>query len=539
VTTATLGRRAAGRLVTLTFVVGVALVIHTQTQPEISDPIGYLYAGEQLARGEGLSYQDSNNEIAGPYFTLYAFQVSRPDNAAHYLGFPPGLPLLLAGGVVAGGDSRAMYYVVPLLAVLALAATYYLGVELTDDAAVGLWAALLLAASAAFWRFGTDAWSEIPATLVAALGVALFLHSRKKDDVGLSILAALVLSFGNFIRYTNVVFIAALVIYELYAARRTLLTDRQRRPFWIVCAVGVAAIPLFNHFYYGGALVTSYSPTHGWYPLPPFSLAYALGPSFVNGYSLRESLKTLWLNFPILILLAPAGWHLLPAKARVLTLAAVGFGLLAYIFYAFAPTDINSRFLLPIFPFLCVTIGQLIAVLLRRTRRPAVRRVIGIALVAGLVWLVAGHWDELRARNENSRNIVALGRQLAEATEPNAALLSYAYNDLIAVYGRRSALNYRRIPPSDPVLGRYRTEKLEACLVGSIDRLLVQSVPVYYIVDAQPPYWDSLAILQRHFALIESGDNPPVYRIGERISDALLDETGCRLPQAHAGDEHE
>ena len=514
--------------------IAAALLSLTQTQADVSDPVGYLYAGQRLAEGNGLSFEDPYNEVAGPYFVPYAFQVSRPGDAAHYLGFPPGFPILLAGGSLAGADARAATYVVPLLAVLSLVATYYLGRYLSGDRSSGIWAAGVLAATVGFWQFGTAAWSEVPAMLAVAAGSALFLRSRLHEAhrTHFALLAAAVLSFGTFVRYTNIAFLGALAVYDLWTARRAILTERWRWTFWATAAVGVAAIPVFNHFYYGGALVTSYSPLHGWYPSPPFALAYALGPSFVNGYSLRESLKALWQNFPVTLLLSPVGLALLPGAARVLAGAAIVLGLLPYTVYAFAPAGINSRFLLPLFPFLAVAIGHLIASILRRLRRPWVQAGVALGIAVGLLLPAAAQWDDLRTRNKNSAATVALVRDLTDDLEPEAVVLSYVYNDLVIVYGDRSALNYRRIPASDPALGRYRLEMLEPCLVGSINRLLARSVPVYYFADAQPPYWDSLAILQRHFRLTELAGNVPTYRIEGKLDGPALDESMCGFPQS-------
>lgn len=514
----------------LVLAVAVAFIFSrlAETQPAISDSIGYLYAAQRLATGQGPSYEDPHNDIAGPYFVPYAFQVSRPGDSRHYLGYPPGFPLLLAAGELVG----AIHTVVPVLAGLAVLATFALGRALAGNDLTGLLAAVVLVAAPAFWRFGTAAWSEVPATLAVAAGVVFYLHSRRPGRRGLilSLLAAAVLTFGHFIRYTNVAFLGALAIYELYTARRMLLAERWRWPFWIAAAAGVLAIPLFNHFYYGGALVTSYSPAHGWYPYPPFSLAYALGPSFVSGYSLRESAQTLWQNFSVALLMAPPGWWLLPAGGRVLAGTALLCGLLPYAIYAFAPTGINSRFLLPIFPFLAVTIGQLLALILGRLVHPAARVVVGLALAIGLLFLMAGYRETLLERNDASRAAVAQAGSLAAATEPDAVIMSYAYNDQLAIYHGRSVLNYRRIPSSDKERGAYRMEMLEPCLVGAVDRLLAQSIPVYYIEDQQPSYWDSLAILQRHFALGEPVQQPPVYRVLGRTSANIFDESLCRFP---------
>ena len=510
----------------LALLVAALFIRLAEVEPVVSDPIGYYYAAEQLAQGQGLTYEDDYNAIAGPYFVLYAFQVTRPNDPAHYLGFPPGFALLLWPGAAVG----AAHVVTPLLAALTIVAAYFLGKYLTDDPWVGAWAAVLLSTTAAFWRFGTAAWSEIPATLAATAGVTLYLRSRRgTGSLFFSLAAATVFTFGHFIRYTNVVFLAAAALYELYTARGGLWRERWRWPFWLAAAVGLAAIPLFNHFYYGGALLTSYSATHGWYPLPPFALAYALGPSFVDGYSLRESLKTLWANFPLMLLLVPAGWWLLPRDARLLVAAAVGFGLLPYVVYAFAPSGINSRFLLPFFPFLCVALAQLIAVTLRRLN-PPLRQAAGLALVIAVFLPVPGHVAAMNERNVASHTTVETVRAFTVGLEQDAVVMSYAYNDLIAVYGDRSVLNFRRIPTSDAALGRYRLEMLEPCLVGAVDRLLAHSIPVYTVVEQPPASWDTHAILERHFTLAEPVGNPPLVRILSRAGDAPLDESSCRFP---------
>lgn len=496
----------------------------TEPEPAISDAIGYLVAGTRLAEGHGPSFEDANNDFAGPFFMPLAFQVSRPGDARHFLGFPPGFPALLA----VGARLNAIHAMVPLLAGLTVATTYFLGLALGASRGASLWAAGILAATAAFWQFGTAAWSEIPATLAVAAGMALYVRSRPPDGrAWLWLPAAIVLSFGHFVRYSNVTFLAAPAIYELYTARGKLLTERGRWPFWIAIAAGLVAIPLFNHTYYGGALLTSYSPSHGWYPSPPFAIGYAWGPSFVNGYSLRESLKTLWGNFPVLLLLAPWGLWRLPRPGGVLAAAAILFGLLPYAFYAFAPAGINSRFLLPVFPFVAVAVGAALADLLPRLPRP-LGWAAGTAIIAALLILVSGHWTAVTEANAAGRSTVARVRQLVAPLEPEAVVLSVTYNDLIAVYGQRSVLNYRRIPISDPTLGRYRTEMLEPCLAGSVARLRDRAIPVYYIVDQQSPAWDPLPILQRHFTLTELGGDTRIVRVGERVaSGEPLDESLC------------
>lgn len=80
-------------LVTLTGVAFIFLVLET---PMISDAAGYEYAAKRLASGNGLSFEDPNNELTAGFFAPFAFQIKHIGDSRLYLGFPPGFPLLLA-----------------------------------------------------------------------------------------------------------------------------------------------------------------------------------------------------------------------------------------------------------------------------------------------------------------------------------------------------------------------------------------------------------------------------------------------------------
>lgn len=367
-------------LVALVVLLGVAFFLLTETVPNISDTIGYVYAGERLANGDGPTFEDPNNQVAGAYFSLYAFQIERPDDPRFFLGFPPGFPLLLALGQRLGGPG-AIHYVVPLLAVAGLAVTYGLARLLGGNAWTAVWSALVLALTPAYWEFGTAAWSEMPAMVVMVGGICFYLLSRQPGRTDrqvhvFSLLAAVLIGYSFFIRYANVSVLPALVLYELAAGPSSILRERRRWSFYGLIALALGAMLLFNQVYYGGWQQTSYSPAHGWYPQSPFSLAYAFGPSFVNGYSLLESFRSLVHNFSFLLLLVPIGWMLLPRRSGLLAAAATLATLGLYAVYAFAPTGINSRFLLPAYPFLALAIGVTVSELGqrlpgRRWRAPA------------------------------------------------------------------------------------------------------------------------------------------------------------------------
>jgi 4-amino-4-deoxy-L-arabinose transferase-like glycosyltransferase len=495
---------ARGGLVACVILVGVAFFLLAQTLPNISDTIGYVYAGQRLASGEGLTYSDENNRLVSPYYSLYAFQIRRADDLRMYLGFPPGFPILLAGAIELTGQPEAIHYVVPLMAALGLVATFCLGTLVSKSEWTGLWAVALLALAPIYWEYGTASWSEIPSLAFVTAGVCFHILSQAEkrprwQATVLQICGGGLISFSFFIRYANVIVVPALLVCKVAMADRQRLKERQTWPFWSLVALGLVAIPVFNQLYYGGALLTSYSPEHGWYPWSAFSPSYALGPSPVNGYSLIEALKTLWENYPGLLLAVPVGWLLLDRRWTLL-IAGIPLGLMAlYSFYAFAPTGVNSRFLLPVFPFLCVAIAQTISFIGKRFLNQRQRWVMGMVMAVMLCLPIPARVGQLRSRNLGDAAMVETMRSMTASTPGNAVFLSYVYNDQIAFYGGRSVLNYRRIPPSDPETGRYRMETFEQRLVQSIDQLLAGGIPVYYVEDKSPPFWDSLAILQRHF----------------------------------------
>jgi len=124
---------------------GVVYVLHAQTATEGMDTTGYVYAAEQLARGQLPRYCNDYNELIGPYFTYYAFSANpNVPGPCRFYSYPIGFPLLLAGARWLTGHPQAVYYVVPLLALWGLVGVFVLGWLLFESLWGGLWAALWL-----------------------------------------------------------------------------------------------------------------------------------------------------------------------------------------------------------------------------------------------------------------------------------------------------------------------------------------------------------------------------------------------------------
>lgn len=518
-------------LLAFLFVVGLRLFSLAQEFPLISDSIGYVYAAERLVEGEGLSYEDSYNQSTNPYFSLYAFQIRQDNREGFYLGFPPGLPILLATGMFFLGQELATRFFIPLLAILGVYTTILLGELLGERRLIGLVAAVFLVTTVAFWEFGTSVWSEIPSMTIVTAGFYFFIRSRNVKNsnrklVLFSVASGLLFVFSFFIRYANVMLMPATGLYELFHSGKRLWQKPAHWVFFTVIGLGFVGILLFNNSYYGGYTVTSYSAVHGWYPHPAFSSSYIWGPSFVNGYSLREALKTLWSNFFVFLIFMPVGWLQMKRPFGILTAMSILIMVAFYSFYAFAAADINSRFLLPIFPLIAISIAVGIVFVLEKIPTVPARTIVIVISCVVLFWALPDHFSQIQKRNQDAANTAVKMREMVSFSTPESVFLSYRFNDQLRYYGERSVLNYRRIPPSDAERGSYLIkEYLEPCLVQTVDELLEQDVPVYYVLDSNPSFWDSFDIIQNNYETELQYTGPEIYKItgiGMRLSPLEL-----------------
>jgi len=497
--------RWAARLLAAGLVLATAagLLMLVERESLIGDSLGYLHAAQRIAAGFGPTYDDPNNALAGPYFSLFAFQIQRPDTHLLYLGFPPGLSLLLALPLMFDPSTLLVHWVVPFTALATLLLSGWLAWLVTQNHWAPVWTMLLLAVTPALWFFGTAVWSEFPSAAAITGASALYLYASGRPHRGWVELvlygaSGLLLAYSVFIRYSNVVVAPVLLLYDGAALWRQPGKVARRWPLWLLIGLAVAAIPLFNHVYYGGWNLTSYSPVHGWYPMPAFSPGYAFGPSFVDGYSFPTGLATLWRNFGLFLLLAPVGWVLLRRTGALLAGAALATFAI-YAIYAFAPAGLNARFLIPAMPMLAVGAAvAVVRILERLPRLPAALLAVALLLLAGLP--LPGAVEAAVARNAGNGQRVAQVRAVAAATPADAVFLSYPWNDLLAVYGGRSVFNYRRTLVADAATRTYRTEQVEPTITAVVTTLLEEGKPVYF-VELESSFLPKLPeLLQTNFA---------------------------------------
>lgn len=513
-------------LVALALVIGPGLAMYTgytQTTVDGWDPVAYLYAGQRIAEGHGPTICHPYNEAIGPYFTLAGFNVQVSRGPCLYLNYPPGFPLLLAAAQVLTGLPDTALYVPAFLGALGLLVTFALGAALFDRW-VGLVGAAVLALTPVYLDASTSPWSDLAGTVFVMGGLALHLlgqsslaEHKSRPAIAAACGSGLIL-YGLFIRYTNAIVLLPLALYILVSQKKDAFKHISHWLFSGLTVLGFVGILLFNHMYFGGYLTTGYSPRHGWYTWPAFSLRYAWGPSPVGGESLKAAFETVRQNLGWLLLPGLVGMVTMPPRKKLLLGGLILSFVLLYGLYAFPARGVNARFLLPVFPPLALVVAYGLRYGVQRwgwaDRRGWLSALAGGALLLLVLGLpLPRHLRDLQERNERSSQVVMTVQALVEHSEPDTVFLAYSLNDPIFFYGKRLTLFYRRLPPLDPTSGDYRWDKFESLLIEAVTNLLERGVPVYYVQDSSPPFADSLNILMRQFVLEPQQTTPITYRV--------------------------
>jgi len=488
------------------------------------DPLAYLYAAERVADGEPPAYCHPYNEEIGPYFTLAGFNVRGAEPGCLYLNYPPGFPLLLAAAQKLIPLPDAMYVVPALFGATGLLVTYALG-RLWLDVRTALTAMVILMLTPVYLQFSTSVWSDLPVSVMLFGGLALLVWAERRPSAklqgGCAFVAGLVIGCGLYGRYSAAVFLVPVALYLVSGKPiSSLLKSPTVWGFSLSVVIVFLGIAAYNHVFYGGVLMTPYSVEHGWYDWPKFSLQYALGQSPVGSGSLLAEVETLWETFGYLLLVAAIGIGATPRRARWVVLTGLGCFLVFYGLYAFPARGINARFVLPMLPF----VAFLLAAGFWRPSWPrewalwSWRGVVFIVIAIELIVPLPGTLRQLSSRNVATKAYVDHTIAVAELTEPDAVILAYHGNDALAYHGDRLTLFYRRVqrPVGDTASA---SDYFEQHLALSVTSLLNRGVPVYYLLDAQPSFRDSLAILERNFAVRSIAAEVQLYRI-TRLHDA-------------------
>jgi hypothetical protein len=454
---------------------------HTAFVAAGSDAYGYVSQAHMWATGTLRQPEPLMQELEGllPREALapLAYRPA-PDAAAIVPVTSPGLPLLMAIFEMAAGPA-AVFAVGPLLAALAVWATYLLG-RVVCRPWTGVMAAVLLAASPAFlFQLTSSPMSDIPAAAFWTLSlVAAHRQTRWSGFASGSAAGAAILVRAN---------LAPLV---LVPAAMVLLRGPERRRALAAFAAGVVPSVVFiaalYTYWYGSPVNSGYGS---------LEQLYSLGNLWPN--LTRYSTWLVSSQTPLVLVAATA--PLLVDCRRAAALLAFAVAVLAcYAFYIPFDAWWYLRFLLPAYPALMVLTAAAVGALARRLPAP-VRLVTTLTLLI----VVCGRTIDYAAARATfdtggEQKYAITGRYVAEHLPANAVILSEQHSGSIRYYGHRTTVRFGSIP----------ADHLDGALAG-LQRLGYQP---YLVVED----WEEDAF-RRQFA-------------GRRAVDALAAGPEYRLP---------
>jgi hypothetical protein len=367
--------------------------------------------------------------------------------------YPPGLPMVMAVFQRVAGRG-AVFYVVPVLAGVAILATYVMGARLAGKA-IGVSSAALLATSPSFlFQLTAAPMSDVAVTAWWAVALALLLF----DSRAAAALAGLAASLAILTR-PNLVPLALVAMVALLSAAARERSVSSRALHRAVCfAIGVVpgcvAVGALYSLWYGSPLLSGYGPASGlymWENLGPNLLRYPAWVFASQSPVVLGAFAAPWLVGRL------AHGRIARGEARAVAvswLCVVLTVLASYVFYEAFNAWWFVRFMLPAFPPLLVLTS--VAIVAAASGLPFWPRVlVPVALVAVVAWHgldYARDHDAFRARSERKYAVAA--DYVARRLPQNAAVLAMQHSGSVRYYSGRATVRFDLIPPSqlDPTL---------------------------------------------------------------------------------------
>lgn len=430
---------------------------HTAFVAAGSDAFGYVSQADMWATGTLRRPQPLMTELAAfvprEAMAPLAYRPA-PDQAAIVPVTSPGLPMLMAIAEVAAGR-EAVFVIVPLLAAIAVWATYLLGCGLSDRW-TGVAAAALLGSSPAFlFQLTSSPMSDIPAAAFWTLSLVAALRVRPAatSDVGppspgavgrasrstpgnpntwFALASGAAAAVAILIRANLApvaVVPAALVVWN--SSRRW----RDAVLFSVGVAPAVGFIAWLYTYWYGSPLNSGYGSLNALYS------AANIAPN-LSRYSrwLLESQTPLVLAAVIAPLLV---------RRRVAAAALLAFtGAVLGCYLLYFPFDVwwYLRFLLPAYPALMVlTAGALVAAV--RWLPTQSRALIAIALLLIVANRTIGYAAARATFDTGGEQKYAItGRYVADHLPANAVIFCEQHSGSIRYYANRTTIRYGGVP---------------------------------------------------------------------------------------------
>ncbi len=414
-----------------------------------SDAYGYLSQADAWAAGTFRFDEPLIREFAGrvdrDVFVPLGYRAVDETGTVVPM-YPPGLPMVMSVFHRLAGR-EAVFYVVPLLAGLAIVATYVMGLRLGGKA-IGVAGAALLATSPAFlFQLTAAPMSDVPVTAWWALALALVLF----DHLGAALLAGLAVSLAILTR-PNLAPLAmipvASLVWEGLRARARLRRVLLRAATYSAGVIpGCVVIGVLHWAWYGSPFKSGYGSIETIYHWQNALPNLARYPRWVA--ESQTPLVALAFAAPMLVSRVSQTGRV-GGDARVIATSWIGLMLLvlaSYLLYEAFNAWWFVRFMLPAFPpLLVLTTVSIVALSLRLPPLPRV--LVPSVLIAVMAWHGLTYATDHAAFNARTeRKYAAVADYVSKRLPRNAALLSMQHSGSIRYYSGRATVRFDHIAP--------------------------------------------------------------------------------------------
>ena len=425
-----------------------------------SDAYGYVSQAEAWAAGTFRFDEPLIREFAGrvdrSVFVPLGYQPVGEAGTVVPM-YAPGLPMVMSVFQRLGGR-EAVFYVVPLLAGLAIVATYMMGRRLGGKA-IGLAGAALLATSPSFlFQLTAAPMSDVPVTAWWALALALVLV----DHLGAALFSGLAVSLAILTR-PNLAPLALIpvapLIWEGLRDRARLRREMTRAATYAAGVIpGCVLIGMLYAAWYGSPFKSGYGSLDSIYHWPNAWPNLARYPAWAA--ESQTPLVALAFAAPMLVSRVSQAGRV-GSQASVIAMSWIGFIVLvlaSYLLYEAFNAWWFVRFMLPAFPpLLVLTSVSIVALSQRLSHGRSAQRKGGawlrVLIPSTLVAVMMGHGivyaidhDAFRARSE--RKYAAVADYVSRRLPRNAALLSMQHSGSIRYYSGRATVRFDHIEPA-------------------------------------------------------------------------------------------
>jgi hypothetical protein len=406
-----------------------------------SDSYGYVSQARLWAQGSPIVREPLIAKMTWP----------DADKTFAPLGYKPGLepgtivPVYSVGYPMLMGlvqrifGADAQMGIVPLMAAGLVIGTAAIGGSV-GGRAVGIFAGLLLATSPPFVYQSLQPMSDIPVAFWWTLSAVLASSRWRWSNLAMTFsVAAAILTRPNLIPLA-----VPLAVFAAFANRRN--NEKHNWGAGAAVAVGTAlgglTTAIINTVFYGGPAVSGYGA-----PRDLYGVAHAAtNVARYLGWLIDSETPLVAVSIAGLLVLASAGrfhrWMAFYAAA------VVSIVLCSYLFYMPFDSWTYLRFLLPMYPFLFVSLLSAAAIPPLRDR-PRMKMAV---LVAVTLLIVVAHlryierWHVLSTKDFERRYFVVA--QYARGTFPaHAVFITLQHSGSIRYYADRKTLRYDWIPP--------------------------------------------------------------------------------------------